>query len=168
MWGMNGHIVVMKLPITSCPLLRPSEHLNSFWGRVFKLNAKFDADSLLYLLSHFECDSHTCSLNSIYHPHWPVQWSHHCSCMCILVHSPWLPGYIDSRSCKPFSLYSQWLDFSWTDLYMYVIHTHTHSCIYIITYIICIIIIIVCNNYILFLRNISEFIVVVSLSYYFK
>ena len=26
---------------------------------MFKLNAKFDADSLLYLLSHFECDSHT-------------------------------------------------------------------------------------------------------------
>ena len=26
---------------------------------MFKLNAKFDADSLLYLLSHFECDGHT-------------------------------------------------------------------------------------------------------------
>ena len=49
-----------------------------------------------------------------------------------------------------------------------MLYTHTHSCIYTITYIICIIIIIVCNNYILFLRNISEFIVVVSLSYYFK
>ena len=37
----------------------------------------------------------TCSLNSIYHPHWLVQWSRHCSFMCIPVHSPWLPGYID-------------------------------------------------------------------------
>ena len=25
---------------------------------MFKLNVKFDADLLLYLLSHFECDSH--------------------------------------------------------------------------------------------------------------
>ena len=34
-------------------------HRNSFWGGMFKLNAKFDDDSLLYLLSHFECDGHT-------------------------------------------------------------------------------------------------------------
>ena len=26
---------------------------------MFKLNAKFDADSLLYSLSYFECDGHT-------------------------------------------------------------------------------------------------------------
>ena len=26
---------------------------------MFKLNTKFDADSLFYSLSHFECDSHT-------------------------------------------------------------------------------------------------------------
>ena len=31
----------------------------------------------------------------VYHPHWLVQWGHHCSRMCIPVHSPWLPGYID-------------------------------------------------------------------------
>ena len=35
---------------------------------------------------------YTCSLNGVYHFHW--QWSHHCSCMPILGHSPWLPGYI--------------------------------------------------------------------------
>ena len=34
-------------------------HLNSFPGGMFKLKAKFDADLLLYLLSHFECDGHT-------------------------------------------------------------------------------------------------------------
>ena len=38
---------------------------------------------------------YTCSLNSVYHPHWLVQWSHHCSHMRIPVRSPWLPGYID-------------------------------------------------------------------------
>ena len=40
----------------SCGLL---SHLDSFCGGLFKLNTKFDADSLLYLLSHFECDGHT-------------------------------------------------------------------------------------------------------------
>ena len=29
---------------------------------MFKLNAKFDADSLFYSLSHFECDGHTVHL----------------------------------------------------------------------------------------------------------
>ena len=40
----------------SCSLLN---HLNSFHRGTFKFNAKFDADSLLCLLSHFECDCHT-------------------------------------------------------------------------------------------------------------
>ena len=34
-------------------------HWHSFYSGMFKLNAKFDADSLLYSLSHFECDGHT-------------------------------------------------------------------------------------------------------------
>ena len=38
---------------------------------------------------------YTCSLNSVYCSHWLVQWSHHFSCMCILVHSLWLPCYTD-------------------------------------------------------------------------
>ena len=38
---------------------------------------------------------YTCSLNSVYRPHWLVQWRRHCSRMQIPVHSPWLPGYID-------------------------------------------------------------------------
>ena len=33
--------------------------MNSFHGQMFKLNAKCDADSLLYSLSHCECDGHT-------------------------------------------------------------------------------------------------------------
>ena len=33
-------------------------HLNSFHRGMFKLNTKSDADFLLYLLSHFECNSH--------------------------------------------------------------------------------------------------------------
>ena len=34
-------------------------HLSSFQGGMFKLNAKFDADLLLYSFGHCECDSHT-------------------------------------------------------------------------------------------------------------
>ena len=34
-------------------------HSNSFCRRIFKLNAKFDADFLLYSLSHFEWNGHT-------------------------------------------------------------------------------------------------------------
>ena len=37
---------------------------------------------------------YTCSLNGISHPHWLLPWSHHCSHMCIPVHSPWRPAYI--------------------------------------------------------------------------
>ena len=38
---------------------------------------------------------YTCSVNRVYRPRWLVQWSHHCPHMCIPVHSPWLPGYMD-------------------------------------------------------------------------
>ena len=40
----------------SCGLLN---HLNSFRRGMFRLNAKFHADSLFYSLSHFECNGHT-------------------------------------------------------------------------------------------------------------
>ena len=68
-------------------------HLNSFCGGMFKLHAKFDADLLLYLLNHFECDGHTVHMFS--HPHWLVYWSHHFSCVNIPSYCPWLPGYMD-------------------------------------------------------------------------
>ena len=38
---------------------------------------------------------YTCSPTGVYHPHWLVQWSRHCSHMHIPVCSPWLPGYMD-------------------------------------------------------------------------
>ena len=39
---------------------------------------------------------YTYSLNGVNHPHWQVEWSHHCSHMRTPVHSPWLPGYMDA------------------------------------------------------------------------
>ena len=78
----------------SCSFLN---HLNGFRGGMLTLKAKLDADLLLNSLSHFECHAtrYTCWLNGVYHPHWLIQWSHHCSCMRIPVHCPWLLGYID-------------------------------------------------------------------------
>ena len=43
-------------------------HLNSFCGRMFKLNTKFDADLLLCSLNHFECDGHTVHMLPQWHP----------------------------------------------------------------------------------------------------
>ena len=87
----------------SCGLLNDP---SSFCGGMFKLNAKFDADSLLYSLSHFECDSHTVHMltqGHLLHP-WLVQWSCHCS----LIHSPWLPGF-KTLILEPFELWMIWL-----------------------------------------------------------
>ena len=60
----------------SCGLLN---HLNSFCRGMFKFNAKFDADSLLYLFSHFECDGHTVHMLTQWHLPSPltsaVKWS---------------------------------------------------------------------------------------------
>ena len=62
--------------------------ITQFARGTFKLNAKFDADLLLYLLIHFECDGHTVCLLTQWHLiHWLVQWSHHRSHMHIPVHS---------------------------------------------------------------------------------
>ena len=81
-----------QLPI-ACLL----NHPYSFYRRMVKLNTKFDADSLHYSLSHFDVmDTQTTySLNGVYRPHWLVQWSCRCLYMCLPVHSPQLPGYMD-------------------------------------------------------------------------
>ena len=52
MWWMSGHVVMMKLPITSCPQLWPSESPKYFHRGMFKFNTKFDTHLLLDWLSH--------------------------------------------------------------------------------------------------------------------
>ena len=92
----------------------------AFWicRGMFKLNAKFDADVLPYsLILNATATQYTCALNSIYHPHWLVEWSHPCSCMHIPVHSPWLPCYINVMQTVLIILIM--LDFFWTDLVIY-------------------------------------------------
>ena len=69
-------------------------HLNGFCRGMFKLNAKFDVDSLLYsFILNVMATQYTCSLDGIYRPHWLIEWSCPFSHMHIPVHSPW-PGYI--------------------------------------------------------------------------
>ena len=63
---------------------------NSFLRGMFKLNAKFDADSLLYsVILNVMTTQYTCSLISIYRPHWLVQWGCHYPRMHVS-DSPWL------------------------------------------------------------------------------
>ena len=60
----------------------------------------------IHCSTHSECDRHTAHmhpLNSTHCPHWLVQWSHHCPCMCTLVHCPYFQ--VTSMLHKPFSLY---------------------------------------------------------------
>ena len=75
-----------------------------FW--TIQIVSTEECSSLMPHLMEICCSTHsvilnttatqyTCSLNSICSPHWLVQWSRHCSCMCIAVHSPWLAGYTD-------------------------------------------------------------------------
>ena len=76
----------------------------AFW--IIRIVSAEEHSSLTQSLIQLCCSTHsvilnaattqyTCSLNGIYHPHWLAQWGHHCSCMCIPVHAPWLPGCIN-------------------------------------------------------------------------
>ena len=75
----------------SCSLLN---HPNSFHGRMFKLNIKFDAVHCFSnsVILNAMATQYACLLNGIYLPHRPLQWSHHRSQVRIPVHSPWLPS----------------------------------------------------------------------------
>ena len=98
-------------------------HPNSFREGMLKLNAKFDAHLLLYLLSHFECDGHR--------EHMLTQW-------CLLspltstvklslftyAHSPWLPGYINVALAVLILL-------TMVGLFPNIVNLCVHICIYI-------------------------------------
>ena len=94
-----------------------------FW--IIQIVSLEECSSLMQNLMQICCSTHsvildaiatqyTCSLNSVYCPHWLVQWSCHCSRMCIP--STLLGCRLTSVLCKLPSLYSQWLAFFWTDL----------------------------------------------------
>ena len=99
-------------------------HPESFCGGMFKLNTKFDADLLFCL--HTMATQYTCSLKGVYHPHWLVQWSHHCSCMRIPVHSLWLSSYVDVWQTVLIILTMN--RFFWQKL-VYIFCWYLHNCI---------------------------------------
>ena len=61
-------------------------------------------NSTLLVILNAMTTQYTCSLSSVYCPHWLVQWSCHCSCLYIPVRSPWLPGYIIVMQTVPIIL----------------------------------------------------------------
>ena len=101
-----------QLVAHSCAFL---SHPNGFFRRMFKLNAKFDTDSLLYSLSHFECGSHTAHMltQQSLPPPLTSAVKSSCSLMLIPVHFTYAHSSPLSlatrlhrcRSSKPFLLY---------------------------------------------------------------
>ena len=69
----------------------------AFW--IIQIVSAEECSSLMQNMMQIHCWTHSvilnvmatqykCSLNSVYHPHWLVQWSHHCSHLCISLHYP--------------------------------------------------------------------------------
>ena len=101
---------------------------------MFKLHTKFDADSYLYLLSHFECDSHTV--------HMLTQWVYHSLLATIVklllfthAHPSLLSLAARLHGCPANS--SCYINNGWTFpdrplsiLYFTCMHTHTYTHIY--------------------------------------
>ena len=96
-------------------------HLNSLRRGMFKFKAKFDVDSSLYLLSHFECYSHT--------EHMLTQWRLLPSLTgtvksSLFMHVPTLLAARLHRSCANCSHYiNNWWTFSEQTSNIY---THTY------------------------------------------
>ena len=78
----------------------------AFW--VIQIVSTEECSSLTQNLMQIHCSTrsvilnatatqYTCSLSGVSHPHWLVQGSRHCSRICIPVHPPWLPSYINVK-----------------------------------------------------------------------
>ena len=72
---------------------------------MFKLNAKSDADLLLYSLSHFECDGHTVHMLTQGGLLPPVLYNEVLIVLTRTFQSTLLGGQVIWMSLKPFSLY---------------------------------------------------------------
>ena len=113
----------MKLPITSCPQLWPSESTEQFPRGMFKLNEKFGVDSLLYLLSHFECKGHTVGLLSqqcLPPPRTSTVKS------SLFTHAHSRPLSLAARFHRCYANHSCYINNGWT-FSIQITHTHTHT-----------------------------------------
>ena len=80
-WCTSRRIVVMKLPMaTAFQITRtvPMEECPSLTQNVMQIRC-----CTHWVILNVTPTQYTCSLNGVYRPHWLVQWSHHCSRMCI-------------------------------------------------------------------------------------
>ena len=93
----------------SCSLLN---HRNSFCRGMFKLNAKFDADLLLYLLSHFECmGPHTVHLLTQRHLPLPLTSTVKSS---LFTHTHSGPFSLAARLHRCYTNHTHYINFGWT------------------------------------------------------
>ena len=109
----------------SCGLLN---HLNSFQGRMFKLNAKFcvHSDSLLYLLSHFECDGHTAHMLKQWHLPPPLTSTVKLS---LFTHAHSSPLSLAARLHWCQTNHTHYINRQTLYICLYV-HTYIHTCIH--------------------------------------
>ena len=77
---------------------------------MFKLNMKFDADSLLYLLSHFECNSHTVHMLTPWHPPPPLTGIMKSS---LFMHAPSSPLSLAARLYQCHMNHSHSINYGW-------------------------------------------------------
>ena len=98
----------------------PLDHLNTFCGGMFKLKAKFDADLLLYFLSHFECDIHTIHMQSTASTTPTDQYSEVVIVQACSFQSTLLGCQVASMSCKPFLYINNGCTFSRQTSYIHV------------------------------------------------
>ena len=99
---------------------------SSFHKGMFKLNAKFDADSLPYLLSHFECDGHTVHMLTQQCPLPPLTSTVNLSLFTHAYSSPLSLAARLSWCCINCSCY---IHNGWTFSGQISIHIHTYVCI---------------------------------------
>ena len=122
MWCMSPLRWSCQSPAShSCSFLN---HPNSFCRGMFKLIEQFDADSLLCLLSHFECDSLTVHVltqleSTILSDYYSEVIIVH---TCAFQSTPF-GCQVTWMSHKQFSLYKQRLDIFQTDLLFFYLYT---------------------------------------------
>ena len=108
----------------SCSLLNP---LNSFHGGPFKLNAKLDADSLLYSFSHFKWDSHTVQM--LIQPHLPPPLTSTVE-SSLFTHAHSSPLSVTARLHQRHANHSGYINNGWAfsgqTLYIMFFPTHTY------------------------------------------
>ena len=95
MWCMSGCVVMMNHQLPLAVALRINWIVSTEECSNLTQNLMQICCSACSVIVNVTATQYICSPNSIYRPHWLVQWSCHCSYTCIPVHSLWLPGYIN-------------------------------------------------------------------------